>query len=420
LTAFAILAAALLGYSLLSRRLERASISGPLLLVAAGVVAGPHVLDAVHTSLAHGAGLRFAEITLVVVLFSDASRIDLRSLRADAPLPGRLLGLGMPLTIGLGVAFGVLLLGDLTVWEAAMVAAILAPTDAALGQTVVASPRVPKRVRRALTVESGLNDGLSVPFLALFVVLAVEEESSGAHHWLGYTLRLIGLGVLVGVVIGAVGGRIVERAFARRWMSSGLGAMAPLALAVLCWALAEALGGNGFIAAFVGGLCAGHMSAVCGERILDFSEEEGALLSLSVFFVFGTVAIDLAEHADLAIVAYAVLSLTVIRMLPVALALAGTGLRGSTVAFMGWFGPRGLASIILALTVAEEQPQLPGLDRVMAAMTVAVLLSIAAHGLSAGVLSKAYAARVRDLPADAPEHDVPAAAVPPDTSPVGA
>jgi NhaP-type Na+/H+ or K+/H+ antiporter len=222
------------------------------------------------------------------------------------------------------------------------------------------------------------------------------------------------------VVIGGVGGRIVERAFARRWMSSGLGAMAPLALAVLCWALADALGGNGFIAAFVGGLSAGHMSAVCGARIIDFSEEEGALLSLSVFFVFGTVAIGLVEHADVAVVAYAVLSLTVIRMLPVALALAGTGLRGSTVAFMGWFGPRGLASIILALTVAEEQPRLPGLDRVMAAMTVAVLLSIAVHGLSAGVLSKAYAARVRDLPADAPEHDVPAAALPPDTSPVGA
>jgi sodium/hydrogen antiporter len=275
-------------------------------------------------------------------------------------------------------------------------------------------------VRRALTVESGLNDGLSVPFLALFVVLAVEEESSGAHHWLGYSLRLIGVGALVGVVLGGVGGRIVERAFATRWMSSGLGAMAPLALAVLCWAVADVLGGNGFIAAFTGGLCAGHMSAVCGDRILDFSEEEGALLSLSVFFVFGTVAIDLVEHADLAVVAYAVLSLTVIRMLPVALALVGTGLRGSTVAFTGWFGPRGLASIILALTVAEEQPGLPGLDGVMAAMTVTVLLSIAVHGLSAGVLSKAYAARVRDLPTGAPEHDVPPAAVPPDTSPVGA
>lgn len=420
LTAFAILAAALLGYSLLSRRLERASISGPLLLVAAGVVAGPQVLDTVHTSLAHGAGLLFAELTLVVVLFSDAARTDLRSLRADAALPGRLLGLGMPLTIGLGVGLGVLLLGDLTIWEAAMVAAILAPTDAALGQSVVASPRVPRRVRRALTVESGLNDGLSVPFLALFVVLAVEEESSGAHHWLGYSLRLIGVGMLVGIVIGAVGARLVERAFATRWMSSGLGAVAPLALAVLCWALADALGGNGFIAAFVGGLAAGHMSAVCGARILDFSEEEGALLSLSVFFVFGTVAVDLVRAADLAVVAYALLSLTVIRMLPVALALAGTGLRGSTVAFMGWFGPRGLASIILALTVAEEQPRLPGLDGVMAAMTVTVLLSVAAHGLSAGALSATYAARVRDLPGDAPEHDVAPAAVPPDTSPVGA
>jgi sodium/hydrogen antiporter len=222
------------------------------------------------------------------------------------------------------------------------------------------------------------------------------------------------------VVVGAGGARLVERAFATGRMSSGLGAVAPLALAVLSWALADALGGNGFIAAFVGGLAAGHMSDVCGERILDFSEEEGGLLSLSVFFLFGTVALDFAGQADLAVVVYAVLSLTVIRMLPVALALLGSGLRGSTIAFMGWFGPRGLASIILALTVAEAEPGLPGLDGVMAAMTVTVLLSIVAHGLSAGALSAAYAARVRDLPSDAPEHDLPPAAIPPDASPAGA
>jgi NhaP-type Na+/H+ or K+/H+ antiporter len=409
MTAFVILAVALLAYAVLSRRLEQVSISGPMLLVAAGIVAGPQVLDTVHADLAHGSGLIFAEITLVVVLFADAARIDLRALRAEAALPARLLALGMPLTIGLGVVAGALLLTDLDVWEAAMVAAILAPTDAALGQAVVSSPRVPRQVRRSLTVESGLNDGLSVPFLALFLVLAVENESPGAHGWLGYSVQLIGGGAGVGVVVGVLGARIVERAYAAHLMTPVPGAVAPVALAVLSWAAADAVGGNGFIAAFVAGLCAGHLSAVCGDRILRFSEQEGMLLSLSVFFIFGTLALDLAKSADLALLAYALLSLTVIRMLPVAVALAGTGLRPSTVAFMGWFGPRGLASIILALTVAEEEPGLAGLDGVMGAMTVTVLASIVLHGLSAGVLSRAYADDVRELPPDAPEHEaVPA------------
>ena len=239
MTAFAVLAVALFGYAVLSRRLEQASISGPLVLVTAGIVTGPHVLDTVHVNLAHGSGLLFAELTLVVVLFSDAAGIDLRSLRADAALPGRLLAVGMPLTIAMGVVAGALMLPGLGIWEAAMIAAILAPTDAALGQTVVASPRVPRQVRRALTVESGLNDGLSVPFLALFLVLAVEQESASVHHWLGYSAQLIGVGLLVGIVLGCLGARIVERAFAAGLMAPALGALAPVAVAVMSWALAD-------------------------------------------------------------------------------------------------------------------------------------------------------------------------------------
>jgi NhaP-type Na+/H+ or K+/H+ antiporter len=203
-----------------------------------------------------------------------------------------------------------------------------------------------------------------------------------------------------------VGARLVDRALAARLTTPTVAALAPVALAVLCWALADALGGNGFIAAFVGGLCAAPLRRPRNESVLEFAEETGTLLSLAVFFIFGTVALELMEHADAAIVAYGVLSLTAIRMVPVALALAGTRLHPSTVAFMGWFGPRGLASIVLALTVAEQEPGLPGLDRIIAAMTVTVLMSIVAHGLTAPVLSRAYGAAIRDLPADAPEHGV--------------
>jgi NhaP-type Na+/H+ or K+/H+ antiporter len=364
-----------------------------MVFVAAGIVAGPDVLDLVDLDLTHGTAFHVAELALAIVLFSDAARVELRSLREHTRLPARLLGIGMPATIALGMAAGAVLLTDLEFWEAAIVAAVLAPTDAALGEAVVSSPRVPLRIRQALNVESGLNDGLSVPFLALFLAIAADQTLPAARDWLAFAAEQIGLGVLIGAAVGGLGAAIVERASARGLMTDAFEQLSVLALAVLAFVLADEAGGNGFIAAFVGGLAAGRIGSVCGERILEFTEEQGRLLSLAVFFMFGVVAISFLDDADWGIALYAAVSLTLVRMLPVALATAGMGLSPATVSFMGWFGPRGLASIILALVVAEEEPDLPALGTILAAMTVTVLASVVLHGLTAGPLARAYARR---------------------------
>jgi sodium/hydrogen antiporter len=403
MTGLAVLAAIVLGYALVSKRLELSAISAPMVFVAAGIVAGPDVLDLVELDATHGTALHVAELTLAILLFAGAARIDLRSLRGDAGLAGRLLGIGMPATVTLGVAVGAALLTELAFWEAAIVAAVLAPTDAALGQAVVSSRAVPPRIRQALSVESGLNDGLSVPFLALFLAIAVDQTVPGAREWVGFAAEQIGLGALIGAGVGGAGAWLVERSFERGLTTALFEQFAVLALAVLAFVLADEAGGNGFIAAFVGGLAAGRAGAVSGERIFEFTEAQGRLLSLAVFFIFGTVAISFLDEADLGIVLYAALSLSFVRMVPVALAIAGMGFRRSTIAFMGWFGPRGLASIILALVVAEEEPELPALGVILAAMTVTVLGSVALHGLSAVPLVRSYAREVERLPPSAPE-----------------
>jgi sodium/hydrogen antiporter len=398
MTGLAVLAAVVLAYALVSRRLELSAISAPMVFVASGIVAGPDVLGLVDLNATHGTAFHVAELTLALLLFADAARIEVRSLRGDAELPGRLLGIGMPLTILLGMAAGAVLLTELEFWEAAIVAAVLAPTDAALGQAVVSSRAVPARIRQALTVESGLNDGLSVPFLALFLAIAVDQTVPAASDWIGFALEQIGWGALIGAAVGGGGAWLVERSAERDRTTPLFQQFAVLALAVLAFVLADEAGGNGFIAAFVGGLAAGRAGGTSGARAVEFTEEEGQLLSLAVFFVFGTVAISFLDPVGLGIVLYAVLSLTLVRMVPVAVAVRGMGFRPATVAFMGWFGPRGLASIILALVVAEEEPELPALGVILAAMTVTVLASVVLHGLTAIPGVRAYARATRGDP----------------------
>jgi NhaP-type Na+/H+ or K+/H+ antiporter len=401
----AVLAAVLFGVGIVSRRLERWAITAPMAFVTAGIVLGPDVLDVTDLELTSETGLLIAEVALVIVLFADAARIDLRSLRGNQNLPARLLGIGMPLTIGLGVLVGALLLGQIEFWEAAIVAAVLAPTDAALGQVVVSSERVPQRIRQALNVESGLNDGLAIPFLFLFVGLSVSEADLSATGWLGFAARQIGLGVLIGVAIGIVGGALYRHAVQRRWITGTFEQLALVGLAIGAWALADEAGGSGFICAFVAGLTTGRITDSCGERILDFTEDEGQLLNLGVFYIFGVSAIGFLDAAGWEVVLYGVLSLTLIRGLPVALSMIGSGLQRSSISFLAWFGPRGLASIILALVVVDEEPGLPALDVVLAAMTVTVLASVYAHGFSGRPLVRAYSRRLATGPREAAEHE---------------
>ena len=400
---FIVLASAVFAFGLVSRRLEGTILTAPIVFVAAGMVLGPAGFGLVEFGLDEHTVLLVGEIALALVLFTDAARINLSALRQDEGLPLRLLGIGMPLTIAFGTVTAALLLTDLSFWEAAIVGTVLAPSDAALGQAVVSNPRVPARVRQALNVEAGLNDGLSVPILALFLILAVEAEHLSAKLWTRFALEQVGLGLLVGIGVGLVGGWLVSRASRRAWMTGSFQRLALLALALIAWALADQIGGNGFIAAFVGGLAVGSTVKRIGEQLIRFTEAEGQLLNLSVFFVFGVLAVGFMETLTWQVALYALLSLTVIRMLPVAASLLGTHLRGVSVLFAGWFGPRGLASIVLGLIVIAEAPQLAGAGQIEVAVALTVLLSVLLHGVTAAPLSDAYARRVQGMDADAPE-----------------
>jgi NhaP-type Na+/H+ or K+/H+ antiporter len=399
-----VISAVFFAYALVSRGLLRWNISAPMVFVGAGMLFGGDVLGWATFDPESPAGLLIAEAALVVVLFADASRTDLRELRSDGSLSGRLLGIGMPLTIGVGtVAAAVLLLG-LEFWEAAIVAAILAPTDAALGHAVVSSKVVPEKIRQTINVEAGLNDGLSIPFLFLFLGLAADQASLDAAAWFTFGVQQIVVGIAAGVLVGGAGGWLVDKASLTGAMTHNFKRLAMVALAIGAWVFADQVGGNGFIAAFVAGLAVARFRDDFGEEALDFAEREGQLLSLIVFFVFGTAAISFLGAVTWGVVAFAVLTLTIIRMGPVALALAGTGLSRVSVAFVGWFGPRGLASIILALVVVDEEPGLPGLDLVLAATTLTVLASVFLHGISARPLARAYSRSIAELGPDAPEH----------------
>lgn len=401
---FIVLVAAVFAFGLVSRRLEGTVLTPPLVFVAAGILLGPAALGVVEFALDGHSVLLLGEIALVLVLFTDAARINLMALRQNEGLPLRLLGVGMPLSIALGTAAAALLLTDLTFWEAAIVGTVLAPTDAALGQAVVSNPRVPVRIRQSLNVEAGFNDGLSVPFLTLFLALAVaEEELQPASYWIRFTLEQVGLGVLVGVGVGLAGGWLCSQASRRGWMTDSFERLALLALALIAWALADQVGGNGFIAAFAGGLAVGPTVERVGERLIRFTEAEGQLLNLSIFFIFGVLSLGLMGALSWEVALYALLSLTVIRMLPVALSLIGTHLRSVSVLFTGWFGPRGLASIVLGLIVVEEAPLLSGRDQMEAVVAMTVFLSVLLHGVTAAPLSTVYARRVAAMTADVPE-----------------
>jgi NhaP-type Na+/H+ or K+/H+ antiporter len=399
-----VLAAVVLAFGLVSRRLEGTVLTAPIFFVAAGAVLGPAGLGLAEFQLAGHTVLLLGEVALAILLFTDAARTNLSALRQNEGLPLRLLGIGMPLTIALGAGIAALLLTDLTIWEAAIVGTVLAPTDAALGQAVVSNPRVPAGIRQALNVEAGLNDGLSVPFLALFLTLAVAEvELQPASYWMRFALEQVGFGLLVGVGVGLVGGWLVRWASQRGWMTELFQRLALLALAIIAWALADEVGGNGFIAAFVGGLVVGPTVERVGEGVIRFTEAEGQLLNLSVFFIFGVLAVGLIEGLGWEVVLYSILSLSVIRMLPVAVSLLGTHLRGVSVLFAGWFGPRGLASIVLGLIVVAEAPLLGGRDQLEQVVALTVLLSVLLHGITAAPLSRMYARRVEKMSADAPE-----------------
>jgi sodium/hydrogen antiporter len=388
----AVVAAAVIGYAGLSGRLERTVISAAMVFMAAGLLTGPEVLDWFDLEI-QSEGVRvLSEATLTLVLFADASRIDLAALRREIAMPARLLGIGLPLTIVAGTLVAIAVLPDLLWVEALVLAIVLAPTDAALGQAVVTDPRLPSRVRQGLNVESGLNDGICVPLLLIALGVAAADEDlltvSGAAH---LVLEEIGYGIVGGIAAGVAAAfalRVAERydLVAKDWEQ-----VIPVAGAALSYGIAVPLGGSGFIAAFVAGLFFGIFARPAAADVTELTDSTGSVLAGVTFVVFGAVALGPElEHLDWQIALYAVLSLTLVRMVPVLLSLLGTHARPPTVAYLGWFGPRGLASIVFAIIVLEGS-ELEDVDLIVTVVVITVALSVFAHGLTAVPLTGRYA-----------------------------
>jgi len=393
-------------YSAYSRRLDASVVTAPIFFTLVGALLLFLPIDPARISAERRALLVIAELGLVMLLFSEASRVNRRALSGNRNLPVRLLTVGMLLTIVFGAAAAMVCFAGLNWWEAGIIASILAPTDAGLGQVIVTSARVPSRIRQALNVEAGLNDGLSVPFLMLFIALAVSTgPEMQAHAVLGrYLLEQLGYGTAIGLAIGLAGGWLLGLAQRRRWMVSSRAQLGVVALPLLCVLACEEVGASMFIAAFVAGLAVQVGFPQVGRHSVEFTEDWGQLFNFFVFLLFGLVVTHSLLDIPPAAWIYAVLSLTAVRMVPVAVALAGTGLRRSTVLFMGWFGPRGLASIVLGMVYLEKNAGLAAEGTMRNAVVATVLLSVVAHGLSANPGIAAYARAVNELPPDAPEH----------------
>jgi NhaP-type Na+/H+ or K+/H+ antiporter len=392
----AIITALVFAWGTLSARLERFDMTAPIVFTVAGVLLTHGPLTPLGITPSTEVVKVLAEATLALVLFSDASRVGLHQLRADLGLCLRLLGIGLPVAIGLGTVAAFMLPGVNDIWLALLVGAALAPTDAALGAGMMVNRAVPARIRRLINVESGLNDGIATPFVLVAIAGAATAEHA-ASTGPGAAVAELALGMLVGVVAGGGGGWLVKVARGRGWVAGGFAGAAVLALALCSYATSVALHGNGFIAAFVAGLA---FAATGGPaaKLVPFVEETGTMLSLLVWLLFGVVLVVPAlEALTWQTVAYAVLSLTVIRMLPVAAALAGARLGRPAVLFVGWFGPRGLASVVFALLALEDLAG-PAARPVVAVIAFTVLLSVLAHGLTADPLARRYGPRLTPPP----------------------
>jgi len=391
LLSLAIIAGGLLLYSLVSGGLRGTILTAPLIFIVFGFMLGPGGFNLAAVGVDRSAIHVIAEFTLILVLFTDAARIDLKRVRQDHDLPARMLVIGLPLVIVAGTFVATQVFAEFSLWEAALLAALLAPTDAALGQSVIREETVPVRIRQAINIESGLNDGITLPAVLLFAAFAgAAQDATQASEWVEFGLLQITLGPLAGIAIGYVGARLLDAAIEHDWSSTAFQGIGILSLAVLTYVVAELIGGNGFIAAFIGGMVFGHSIRNPCTFLFEFMESEGQLLMLITFLIFGAVLLPEAiVHLSPTILLYSILSLTVIRMVPIAISLLGTGLRLPSHLFLGWFGPRGLASILFVLLILEKS-DVPHRDELLSVTVITVALSALLHGISAAPFARIY------------------------------
>jgi len=385
----AILALFIFCYSLVAGRVERAAASGPIVFVVAGLLMGPLVLGWFDGSVSN-TGLRvLADLTLALILFIDAANADLAILKRQFRIPSRMLLFGLPGVIFLGTLTAALLFDTLSLFEAAILGTMLAATDAALGKAVVTNKAVPTQIREGLNIESGLNDGLCVPILFVLIALAIGSGAEGGSTT--FALKLVaeelGIGLVVGLGLTAIGTWAFAWCRDKGWVTEIWKQVTVVALAIACFSVAQSLHGSGYIAAFTGGLLFGFRAKDATHRLVLAAEGTGETLALLTWFVFGAAVIGQSiEYFTWEMLVYALLSLTVIRMLPVFLSLSGTGESTSSKLFLGWFGPRGLASIVFAIIVINKD--VPEGKFIAMVVVLTVFFSLVAHGVSANPLAR--------------------------------
>ena len=383
----AILAIFVFLYSVIAGRTERSMISGPMIFVAAGFVMGPAVLGWFSGEEPHQTLRVLADLTLALCLFTDSANANLRTLEHHYGIPTRMLLIGLPGAILLGTLLALTMFGALTIFEAAALGTMLAATDAALGKAVITNKKVPSRLREGLNVESGLNDGLCVPILFVFIALELgAEEGVGSGLVIKLLAEELGIGLAVGVVLAGLGAMLLRACWRRRWVTETWVQITTVALALSCFSVAQSLEGSGYIAAFVGGLVFGVIMGKRTHELVEPAEGIGDTLALLTWMLFGVAIVgQVFEQMTWQVFVFALLSLTVVRMLPVYASLIGTGETHASKLFLGWFGPRGLASIVFTVIVMDSG--MPGAELMAQVVVCTVFISLVLHGVSANPLA---------------------------------
>lgn len=385
----AFMAILIFGYGFFSKKAESSLITAPMVFVIIGLLVSFFDLELLKEGPKATFVKPIMEFTLLLVLFIDGTAINLKTLTKEKGLPIRLLSIGLPLTMILGAVIAVPIFPEVSPLLLLLMAFILSPTDAALGQAVVTGEQVPIKIRQTINVESGLNDGIGLP--PILVCIALLSGSAGAgfdgSYWLSFVAKQFLFGPLIGALVGWIGGKLIDLAAKRGMMTHIYQMLSSVALAVLAFSIAEHFGGNGFIAAFVGGMFLSTKTEIVRERMKEFGEAGAQIMILFIFLLFGMLLVPFSSPFwDWRALVYAILSLTVIRMIPVALSLINSGLDRKTINFIGWFGPRGIASVLYLLMAIIELGT-EGLELISSVITLTVLLSIFLHGFSAVPLS---------------------------------
>jgi len=385
------IALVILGYGLFSKLFGKYNISGPMVFTTVGILLSPLVMGGEPIKVNGDIVQITAEITLILVLFGDSSALNLTQLKKHWRLPFRLLFVAMPITIVIATLTGIYFFPNESLLYVLLLALILAPTDAALGKIVVSDERIPKVVRNTINVESGLNDGVVFPILLTVLAMIASNSDTAQSGWMTYIAQQVVIGAIAGGFAGWTGAKIMMKAVKRGWMEEQYSNLAPVALAIFSFYFAEHFGGNGYISAFFSGLFLGNTSEYLRERVENFVESEGELLVMISFLIFGLVFIPITiEYWNLKALGFAILSLTVLRMLPVIIGFGFFKIDLSTRLFYGWFGPRGIASILYILVAVGEIGGIQGHEEIYGVASLTIFLSILLHGLSAQPLAMLY------------------------------